>query len=60
MALIRSPKWVIETPPEARAQLANLRQRERDLLEKHTENSRAVQNVRQQIQEVEDSIKKDV
>ena len=58
-ALIRSPKWVIEAPQETRAQLATLKQRERDLLEKHTEGSKAVQNVRQQIQEVEASIKKD-
>jgi len=50
---------VIEAPQETRAQLATLKQRERDLLEKHTEGSKAVQNVRQQIQEVEASIKKD-
>ncbi len=58
-ALIRGPKWVIESSPEARTQLAALKQRERDLLEKHTENSRTVQNIRLQIQEVEASIKKD-
>jgi len=59
VALIQSPKWVIEGSQEARTQLATLKQRERDLLEKHTEGSRTVQNVRQQIQEVEASINKD-
>jgi uncharacterized protein involved in exopolysaccharide biosynthesis len=60
VAMIRSPKWVIEAPPEARAQLAALKQRERDLLEKRTESSAMVQTVRSEIREVEDSIKKDV
>jgi polysaccharide biosynthesis protein PslE len=59
LALIRGPKWVVEMPAETRTELATLRQRERDLLEKHTENSKTVQNVRQQIKEVEDSVKKD-
>lgn len=57
VALIQNPKWVIEAPQEARAQLEILKQRERDLLEKRTEGSKTVQNVRQQIQEVEASIK---
>ena len=39
--------------------MSNLRQKERDLLEKHTESSVVVQNVRQQIREVEESAKKD-
>jgi uncharacterized protein involved in exopolysaccharide biosynthesis len=59
VALIKSPKWTVETPPEALTQLASLKQRERDLLEKHTETSKTVQIVRGEIQEVEDSVKKD-
>ncbi len=31
ITLIRSPQWVIETPPDVRTQLATLKQRERDL-----------------------------
>jgi uncharacterized protein involved in exopolysaccharide biosynthesis len=59
VSLIRSPQWVIDTSPDVRTQLANLRQKERDLLEKHTESSVVVQNVRGQIREVEESAKKD-
>lgn len=59
VALIRSPKYVIEMPPEALTQVASLKQRERDLLEKHTETSKTVQIVRGEIQDAEDSIKKD-
>lgn len=60
IAFIRSPKWTIDTPPELRTQLATLQQRERELLERYTENSRAVRNVRQEIQVVRESMNKGV
>jgi polysaccharide biosynthesis protein PslE len=58
IAFVRSPRWITDIPPEIRAQLATLEQRERELLEKYTENSRTVQNQRQEIQAVKDSVKR--
>jgi uncharacterized protein involved in exopolysaccharide biosynthesis len=57
-AFIKSPRWAIDTTPEMRTQLAALQQRERELLEKYTESSRTVQNQRQEMQAIKDSIKR--
>ncbi len=58
IAFIKSSKWTVDTPSEMRTQLAALQQREQELLDIYTENSRMVQNVRQEIQVAKDSIKK--
>ena len=57
-AFIKSPQWTVDTAPEMRGQLAALQQRERELLEKYNESSRTVQNQRQEMQAIRDSIKK--
>src|SRR5690606_3240009 len=44
--------------PEARARIAALQIKERELLERYTENSRMVQGVRSEMQAVKDSDKK--
>ncbi|HVN95520.1 MAG TPA: GumC family protein [Syntrophorhabdaceae bacterium] len=56
IAFIRSPKWMADTPQEMRSQLAALQQRERELSERYTDNSRAIQNVRQEIQLTKDAM----
>ena len=58
IAFIKSPRWTVDTAPEMRTQLAALQQRERELLEKYTESSRTVQNQRQEMQAIKDSIKR--
>jgi uncharacterized protein involved in exopolysaccharide biosynthesis len=58
IAFIKSTRWTVDTTPEMRAQLATLQQRERELLEKYTENSRTVQNQRQEMQAIKDSIRR--
>jgi len=59
IAFIQSPDWAAEIPVEARTQLASLRQRERELLKNRTETSKPVQDLRQEIQYVEESLAKD-
>jgi uncharacterized protein involved in exopolysaccharide biosynthesis len=58
IAFIKGPNWTADTSPELRTQLAALQQRERESLEKYTENSRTMQNLRQEIQSAKESIKK--
>lgn len=58
IALVKSPRWQSEGTPEARARLAALQIKERELLERYTENSRMVQGVRSEMQAVKDSDKK--
>jgi uncharacterized protein involved in exopolysaccharide biosynthesis len=58
ISFIRSPKWTVDPLPELRTLLATLQQRERELLEKYTDNSRAVQAQRQEIQAIKDSIRR--
>lgn len=58
MAFVRSEKWTIDPPADTRNQLVALQQKEQGLLEKYTENSRAVYGVRQEIKAVRDSIRK--
>jgi len=58
IALARSSSWKAEGTPESRARLAALQIKERELLTKYTENSRAVQTIRAEIQAVKDADKK--
>ncbi|MGD0229482.1 MAG: hypothetical protein ABSC19_03870 [Syntrophorhabdales bacterium] len=58
-AFVRGQKWVAAVPTEIKTQLAALQSRERELLAKHTDTSKTVQNVRQEIQAMKDSITKD-
>jgi uncharacterized protein involved in exopolysaccharide biosynthesis len=58
IAFIKSPRWPLDSPPELRAQLLTLQQRERELSERYVEGSRAVQNVRQEIQAAKETIKR--
>jgi polysaccharide biosynthesis protein PslE len=58
IAFIKSPRWTVDISPEMRTQLAALQQRERELLEKYTESSRTVQNQRQEMQTLRDSIRR--
>lgn len=54
IAFIKSPQWSTDVQPEARTQLLALQQREQELLQKYTEDSRMVQNVRKEMQVVKD------
>jgi len=58
ISFVKSPNWTVDASPELRTQLAALHQREREYLEKYTENSRTMQNLRQEIQSAKESIKK--
>jgi uncharacterized protein involved in exopolysaccharide biosynthesis len=58
ISFIRSPKWTVDPLPELRTQLVTLQQRERELLEKYTDSSRAVQAQRQEIQAAQNAIKR--
>lgn len=58
IAFIKSPRWTADTSPELRTQLAALEQREGEYLEKYTESSRTMQNLRQEIRSAKESIKK--
>jgi len=60
ITFIKSPGWTVDAAPEIRTQMAALQQRERELLDKYTENSRIVQNQRQETQAVKDSMKRSV
>ena len=50
LAFVKSPRWVPDASRDASAQVLALEQRERDTLERYTENSSAVQNIRSEIQ----------
>jgi len=50
IAFIKGPRWNADMPPEVRTQMLALQQREQELLEKYTENSRQVQNIRAELQ----------
>jgi len=58
MAFIRSEKWAIDPPSDIRNQLVALQQKEQGLLERYTDNSRAVQGVRQELKALRDSLAK--
>lgn len=57
IAFTRSPRWAIDAASE-RGQLTALQQRESQLLEKYNESSRTVQSLRQEMQTLKDSIKR--
>ncbi|OPY00324.1 MAG: Chromosome partition protein Smc [Syntrophorhabdus sp. PtaB.Bin006] len=50
LGFLKSPRWSVETPGDVRTQVLTLEQRERDLLERYNEQSRAVQNVRRELE----------
>jgi uncharacterized protein involved in exopolysaccharide biosynthesis len=58
IALVKSPRWQTEGTQEGRTRLAALQIKERELLEKYTENSRMVQSIRSEMQAVKDADKK--
>jgi uncharacterized protein involved in exopolysaccharide biosynthesis len=58
MAIVRGHNWQPEGTPESRTRLAALQIKERELLEKYTENSRMVQSVRNEMNAVRESDKK--
>lgn len=58
VATIRSPKWLAEPPPEIRAQILALQQREREIMGRYVDSSVPVQTVRKEIEAVKDSIRK--
>ncbi len=58
IAFIKGPNWTTDASPELRTQLAALQQREREYLEKYTENSRTMENLRREIQSAKESIKR--
>lgn len=58
IAFIKSPRWLIDAAPEMKGQMANLLQRESQLVEKYNENSRTIQGLRQEMRALKDSIEK--
>ncbi|MGB4224397.1 MAG: hypothetical protein WBJ54_11335, partial [Syntrophorhabdus sp.] len=58
VAMIKSPKWVPEVPPEIRAQLIALQQREREVMGQYVDGTVPVQNVRKEIEAVKESLNK--
>jgi len=52
----RSPAWNTEAILASKSQLRSLQQKERELLERYTPTSRMVQNIKKEIQAVEESI----
>ncbi len=58
VAMIQSPKWTAEAPPEIRAQLLALQQREREIMGRYVDGSVPAQTVRKEIEAVKESLKK--
>ena len=56
IAFVKSSRWNTEAILETKLRLRAAQQKERELLEKYTENSRVVQNIRKEIQAVEESV----
>jgi uncharacterized protein involved in exopolysaccharide biosynthesis len=56
IAFTKSPGWNSEAILASKAQLRTLQQKERELLERYTPNSRMVQGIRKEMQAVEESI----
>ena len=56
IAFVKSPRWSSEAILASKAQLRTLQQKERELLERYTENSRLVQSIRREMQAVEESV----
>jgi uncharacterized protein involved in exopolysaccharide biosynthesis len=60
LEFVKSEKWLPEAYRDASAQLTALQQRERDLLERYTENSSPVQNLRSEIQAAKNSMARSI
>ena len=58
VAMIKNPKWAPEVPPEIRAQLIALQQREREVMGRYIDGTVPVQNVRKEMDAVKESLKK--
>lgn len=56
IGFVKGAKWSTEAIMDTKAQLRTLQQKERDLLERYTENSRVVQSLRKEIQAVKESV----
>lgn len=56
IAFVKSSRWSTDAIVETKTQLRKLQQKERELLERYTENSRLVQGVRKEMQAVEESV----
>lgn len=56
IAFVKGSRWSTEAIMETRTQLRSLQQKERDLLERYTENSRVVQSLRKEMQAVKESV----
>jgi polysaccharide biosynthesis protein PslE len=56
LSFARSPNWTGDIPPEARAQLLSLEQKERELLQKYTEDSKAAKDVRTNLEAMKRSV----
>jgi uncharacterized protein involved in exopolysaccharide biosynthesis len=56
IAFTKSPGWNSEAILASKTQLRTLQQKERELLERYTPNSRMVQSIRKEMQAVEESI----
>lgn len=56
IAFVKSSRWNTEAILETRARLRTAQQKERELMERYTENSRIVQNIRREIQALEESV----
>ena len=56
IAFVNSSRWSTEAILETKTRLRTAQQKERELLERYTENSRIVQNIRREMQAVEESV----
>jgi uncharacterized protein involved in exopolysaccharide biosynthesis len=56
IAFAKGPQWSTEAILETRTRLRTAQQKERELMERYTENSRIVQNIRKEIQALEESV----
>jgi uncharacterized protein involved in exopolysaccharide biosynthesis len=55
IAFVKSPRWNTEAFLDSQNKIRTLQQKERELLERYTPNSRMVQSIRREIQAVEES-----
>lgn len=58
IAFIKSSRWTTDVPPEIRAQMAVLQQKEREISEKYTENSTAMANLRRELQTAKELVRR--
>jgi uncharacterized protein involved in exopolysaccharide biosynthesis len=60
IVFVKSPRWSVEGAPELRTVLSTLQQRERESLEKYTENSRVIQNIRKEIEAAKEGLRRNI